>query len=178
MKNDKPYREWWIDPNEDLESEDCDILQFDAFNKHPGQGDLLWQSQLVHAIEYSAFEAMQKRFDASQETVGILAKKITELEAENENLKANQLRSFDVAVPSDEWYDTIKERDQLRQQAEKLASALDGLKNYADNIQRDCIKECSHGSGYSLLGQLAQQVSTDGYYALQEYNQWKNRGGE
>lgn len=47
----------------------------------------------VHVIEKSAYDA---------------------LKAEIENLKPNSLGSFDVAVPSDEWYDTIKERDVLK----------------------------------------------------------------
>lgn len=44
--------------------------------------------------------------------------------------------------------------------------ALDDLRDYAANIQENHPDECAHGAGYSLLGQLAQQVNTDGYHTL------------
>lgn len=45
--------------------------------------------------------------------------------------------------------------------------ALERLQELAVAIEIKHPEECAHGAGYSLLGQLAQQVSTDGYYALQ-----------
>jgi hypothetical protein len=42
------------------------------------------------------------------------------------------------------------------------------LRQYAVNIEKKYPEECVHGAGYSLLGQLAQQVSTDAHYALKE----------
>ncbi len=51
MTERKEPREFWIDPNIDDESEDCDVQQYDAFDKHPQQGPLLWQSQLIKVRE-------------------------------------------------------------------------------------------------------------------------------
>jgi hypothetical protein len=59
----------------------------------------------------------------------------------------------------------------LRPLIEKLAECaevLDNLRQYAVNIEKKYPEECVHGAGYSLLGQLAQQVSTDAHYALKE----------
>lgn len=52
---------------------------------------------------------------------------------------------------------------------EALAGAVDalrGLKEYAIAIEKAHPAECTHGAGYSLLGQLAQQVENDAHYAL------------
>lgn len=52
--------------------------------------------------------------------------------------------------------------------ADELEAARETLArftNYAANIEKNHPEECHHGCGYSLLGQLAQQISTDGYYA-------------
>lgn len=48
----------------------------------------------------------------------------------------------------------------------EIAETLESLGEYAANIQRNHPDECAHGAGYSLLGQLAQQVNTDAYHAL------------
>lgn len=70
----EPGREWWIDPNEDPDSEDCDIRQYDAFNKHPNQGDLLWQSQLIHVVEHSRLLAAEAENARLREALGSIAR--------------------------------------------------------------------------------------------------------
>lgn len=59
--------------------------------------------------------------------------------AEIERYKANSLRSFDVAVPSDEWYDTLKERDTLRVQAEQMAEALKEALDHVTEMPEGCL---------------------------------------
>lgn len=71
---------------------------------------------------------------------------------------------------SDEFVYGIKieaaRREKLDACLRDCVEALEGLKDYADNIQKNHPDACAHGSGESFLGQLASQVSTDGYYAL------------
>lgn len=49
-------REWWID-TEPYDEEDVENM-FDAYSKHPGQGELVWQSQLVHVIDFQSYQAV------------------------------------------------------------------------------------------------------------------------
>ena len=51
----------------------------------------------------------------------------------------------------------------------KILETCKALKAYAESIEKNHSAACSHGAGYSLLGQLAQQVSTDLYYALKAF---------
>lgn len=54
-------REWWIDPSDELDKDDdCEIEEtvYMALREHPRQGPLLWQSNLVHVIEHSAYLAV------------------------------------------------------------------------------------------------------------------------
>lgn len=81
----------------------------------------------VHVIEYSAFEAERAEVERIQENKDGWQRKAEELHAENLALRANQLRSFDVAVPSDEWYDTVKERDTLKEECERLKREVERL---------------------------------------------------
>lgn len=54
----KEFREFWIDPSEDELSPD-DIHFGEALMRHPRQGPLLWQSNLIHVIEHAALVASQ-----------------------------------------------------------------------------------------------------------------------
>ena len=64
-------REFWIDPDEDWDDE---ITVGLALKEHPRQGPLQWQSSLIHVIECSAYEKLQKRVEW--------------LEADNKNLRS------------------------------------------------------------------------------------------
>ena len=63
--------------------------------------------------------------------------RIDEMQKENEELKANQLKSFDVAVPSDEWYDMKKENEELKLSSISEYTRLSKI--YGDKID-DCRK--------------------------------------
>ena len=56
-----------------------------------------------------------------------------------------------------------------RDSCHKILETCKALKAYAESIEKNHSAACSHGAGYSLLGQLAQQVSTDLYYALKAF---------
>lgn len=67
--------------------------------------------ETIHVIEYAAFEKLQRELD---------------------HLKNNSipLESFNVSVPSTEWYDTIKERD-------KLQASLDAKERELASVRKD-----------------------------------------
>jgi hypothetical protein len=52
--DEKPPREFWIDLSD---AHDGDLPV--AFPEHPRQGPLLWQSNLLHVIEYTALEQLK-----------------------------------------------------------------------------------------------------------------------
>jgi hypothetical protein len=59
------------------------------------------------------------------------------------------------------------------EQVTALVEALESIKDHSDNIQKNHPDECAYGCGYSLLGQLAQSASTDAYYALKRWREWR-----
>lgn len=55
-------REWWLD-EEKYNDADDELFGY-ALKSHPGQGPLLWQTQLIHVIEHSAYTALLAEAEA------------------------------------------------------------------------------------------------------------------
>lgn len=99
MSSEKP-QEFWIDPCRHPDS-DLDFYFGDALIKHPGQGPLLWQSNLIHVIEYSALQKLQqenaelkKQLESARGVIGFYGDKF------------NWKRSLES-----KWADTLKDQD-------------------------------------------------------------------
>ncbi len=67
----------------------------------------------------------------------------SQLRAQIADIIPNSLPSFHVSVPSDEWYDTIKERDQLRAQVD-AAEAILKENCCCEEVDEDGICEYCH----------------------------------
>ena len=106
----------------------------------------------IHVIEKSAYDELLRKFelfnmsvpsyDELKAEICIQEKRLdgwkndyAKLKEENERLKGNQLKSFDVAVPSDEWYDTVKERDDLKARLDDITNSRDNYREMIHNHQ-------------------------------------------
>lgn len=89
------------------------------------------------------------------------SKTMEQLRAENERFEA--AHDWNVEQINRLSVDLTKEREITAM----LRETLQGLGEYAVNIEKIHPDECAHGAGYSLLGQLAQQVSNEWQWALQ-----------
>lgn len=58
MTNEQTPKEFWID-SEDAETQDN--YAGSAMFEHPRQGPPLWQTKLIHVIEYSAYEEVKEQ---------------------------------------------------------------------------------------------------------------------
>jgi len=71
-------REFWIDPTDELEDCENESPVYMALRKHPNQGPLHWQANLIHVIEYSAYEQSQKEIIELKAKLALIRTKIEE----------------------------------------------------------------------------------------------------
>lgn len=112
-------RTWWIDPNTDLEDEDCEPLH-NAFAKHPGQGPLQWQASLIKVVPAAEVERLKDSI-----TVHMAARKTEVAEARKEERErcADILRSTILFMLT---------HGLAKHAAKTLENALDAIRNPAE----------------------------------------------
>lgn len=81
-------REFWIDVSDE---HDGDIPI--AFREHPRQGPLQWQANLIHVIEYSAYQALQKKNRVLKTMIKLIEKGYYKDQAE---ILSNDLKNMEA----------------------------------------------------------------------------------
>lgn len=104
-------REFWIDREQDIDINDDENFYGYALLTHPRQGNPLWQAQLIHVIEYSAFEALKAENARLQNRIEKLREALKEecmCPFENEYSDEKHLCAACDAIKAD---DTLAEGD-------------------------------------------------------------------